>query len=73
MDDHEFFCDIQNNQGEVRARLITLTEILIIPHIKTNNSFVIHCFKKTTTNTPSHRTHFDIALGNHALRAQTSD
>ena len=62
-------------KGEVsiRQRLITLTEILIIPHIKINHSFIIHCFKKITTNTPSHRAHFDIALGNHALRAQTSD
>ena len=29
--------------------------------------------KEITTNTPSHGTKFDTALGNHALRAQPTD
>ena len=41
MDDHEFFVISGIIKGEVRARLITLTEILIIPHIKTKNSFCV--------------------------------
>ena len=41
---------------EVSARLITLTETLIIPDItktKSNHCFIIHCFEiNQTTNTP---------------------
>ena len=43
---------------------------------ESNNCFVIHRFgkkKKKTTNTPLRGTQFDIALGNHALRAQATD
>ena len=50
-----------------------------------NNCFIIHCLKKITTNALTQRSQFifkvceldiavralDIALGNHALRAQT--
>ena len=55
----------------------TLTETLIIPeyHKKQNIITVLLCIvsnKKTTTNTPSHWTRFDIALGNHALRVQSA-
>ena len=44
----------------------TLTETLIIPVI-TRKIFL----KKVTTNTPSQRAQLDIALGNHALGAQS--
>ena len=41
---------------EVRKRLITLTETLIIPDItknKSNHCFIIHCYEiNQTTNTP---------------------
>ena len=54
--------------------MITLNETLIIPDIrKTECFFYILCFQKTTTNTPSHRSKFDIALENYALRAQPTD
>ena len=58
-----------------------------ITKTESNNCFIIHCFKQITTNALSHRTQFifntpcsyfavrelDIALGNHALRAQPTD
>ena len=62
--------------------------ILDITKTKSNNCFITPCFfKKITTNALSHRIQFifdkpssyfavrefDIALGNHALRAQPTD
>ena len=68
---------------EPKAKLITFTEILIFPDNtkkESNNCLVIHRFgqkkkekEKKTTNTPLRGTQFDIALGNHALRAQPTD
>ena len=69
-----------------RLRLITLTETLIIPDItktRSNNCFIIHCFKdnkdkcimlKKRFDHPCHITReLDIALENHALCAQPTD
>jgi len=54
--------------------VITLNDTLIIPDIrKTECFFYILCFEKTTTNTPSHGSKFDIALENYALRVQPTD
>ena len=69
-----------------RLRLITLTETLIIPDItktESNNCFIIHCFEENNDKriiaaitvyfqTLAARA-LDIALGNHALRAQPTD
>ena len=65
-------------QLNLRPRLITFTETLIIPEItkkKTNLIMVLLyiVLKKIRTNTASHGTQFDSALGNHALRAQPTD
>ena len=56
------------------------TEILIFPDNtkkESNNSLVILRFGKKKTKTKKRQTHrhaeFDIALGNHALRAQATD
>ena len=38
-----------------------------------NTGFTVLCFEKTTTNTPSHRSKFDITLEKYALRAQPTD
>ena len=68
-----------------RLRLITLTETLIIPDItktESNNCFIIHCFEEKLTYLLSYFAvceldiavrALDIALGNHALRAQPTD
>jgi len=70
-----------------RLRLITLTETLIISDItktESHNCFIIHCFKENNDkriiarNTVYFRQamflcELDIALGNHALRAQPKD
>ena len=69
-----------------RLRLITLTETLIIPDItKTdpNNCFIIHCFEENNDKRiiAAITVYFqifavralDIALGNHASRAQPTD
>jgi len=70
-----------------RLRLITLSETLIIANItkiKSHNCFKIHCFKENNDkriiapNTVYFRQAMflralDIALGNHALRAQPTD
>ena len=53
-----------------RLRLITLTETLIIRDItktESNNCFIIQAILTSLS------VHFDIALGNHALRAQPTD
>ena len=55
-------------------RLITLTKTFIIPEFtktEPNNCFIVHCFKEN--NDASHGAQFDIALKNHALRAQPTD
>ena len=59
-------------------RKITLTSTLIISDItKTeySNCCITHCFEENTWkgNVASHGTQFDIALENHALRAQHTD
>ena len=79
------FLDIRNFQGRGKRykpsqspKLITLTETLIIPDItksESNNCFLINCFEKKKKN---HKytvaqNRFDIAHGNHALRAQPTD
>jgi len=70
-----------------RLRLITLTETVIISDItktKSNNCFIIHCFKENndkriiTLNTVYFQQamvlrELGIALGNHALCAQPTD
>ena len=61
-----------------RLRLITLTETLIIPDItktESNNCFVIHCFEENNDKRIIDVAvrELDIALGNHALRAQPTD
>jgi len=56
--------------------MITLTETFIIPKFtktESNNCFIVHCFKEITTNTASQGAQFDIAVKNHALRAQPTD
>ena len=66
-------------------RLVTLTETLIILDItetKSNNCFIIHCFKENKDKCImlkqfDHPYHIirelDIALGNHVLHAQPTD
>ena len=69
-----------------RLRLITRTETLFFSNItktKSNNCFIIHCFKenkdkcimlKKRFDHPCHITpELDIALGNHVLREQATD
>ena len=70
-----------------RLRLITLTKTLIILDItktESHNCFIIHCFKENNDkriiapNTVNFRQamllcELDIALRNHALRAQPTD
>ena len=72
-----------------RLRLITLTETLIIPDItktESNNCFIIHCFEENNdkriiaaitvyfqTLKNVQLSDKQIALGNHALRAQPTD
>ena len=41
--------------------------------IESNNVLLYIVLKKITTNKPSHRTQFNIALKNHALHAQPTD
>jgi len=67
-----------------RLRLITLTSTLIIPDVtktESHNCLIVHCFKEnndkriSAPNTVYFRQamflrELDIALGNHALRAQ---
>ena len=43
------------------------------PHTKSYNCFIIHCFEINNDKYTVARNRFDIALGNHALRAQPSD
>ena len=55
---------------------MTLTKTLIIPDItknKSNNCFIIHCFEMNNDKCTVAWNQFDIALGNHALRAQPTD
>ena len=72
--------------SSLRLRLITFTETSIIPDItktESNICFIIHCFKeykdkcimlKKRFDHPCHITReLDIALKNHALRAQPTD
>lgn len=43
--------------GKLWPWLVTISETLMTPDItktECNNCFIIHCFKKTTTNTTSH-------------------
>ena len=60
-----------NNHGQ-GMRMITFTETLIISRITktvSDNCFIIHSLlRRKMTNTLSHGTQFDIALGNHALQ-----
>ena len=70
-----------------RPRLITLAETLIIPDVTKTTKTVIVILKKLMTNALSQRSQnyfavhelditvrkLDIALGNHALRAQPTD
>ena len=52
---------------------MTLIETLKIPDITKSNLITVLLYivlKKITTNKPSHRTQFNIALKNHALHAQ---
>ena len=61
-------------QLNLRPRLITFTETLIIPEITNLIMVLLYIvLKKIRTNTASHGTQFDSALGNHALRAQPTD
>ena len=53
--------------------MIKFTKTLIITDItksESNNCLLYIVLKKIMANTLSHRTRFDTALGNHALRAQ---
>ena len=53
-----------------------LTETLIISDITKTNLLIVLLYsllKKVTTNALSHRTQFDGALGNDALRMQPTD
>ena len=55
---------------------MTLIETLKIPDITKSNLMTVLLYivlKKITTNKPSHRTQFNIALKNHALHAQPTD
>ena len=60
----------------LRLRLITLTETLIIPDItktESNNCFIIHCFEENNDKRiiAAITVFFKhIALGNHALRGE---
>ena len=73
------FFDIRNNQGQGkcyqpsrRPRLLKLNKTLIIPEITKPNLLIVLVYivlKKIRTDTASHGTQFNIALGNHALRA----
>ena len=61
----EFISDITKTSSnnclfEDRGHIITTVLLCII-------------LKKITTKTPSHATQFEVALGNHALRAQPTD
>ena len=60
------FCDIQNNK--VKETLSATLIIRDITETESNNYFTVHSFEE---NNDQHT--IDIALGNHALRAEPTD
>ena len=61
--------EIINIEQVLSAEPKAAADISDITKTESNNSFIVHSFKKKATNTPSHGTQFDNARKSYTARA----